>query len=344
MMNLKELGEFCRRMGVGLRAGVDILRIIQTEQRMGSPKHRQIMSQVDQKVRAGGSLADAMKAQENYFPELLVQMVHASELGGRTDSVFSYMAQYYDQLKRTRSDFYQRISWPLIQMGLAVGIIGLVILVQGLVSPNSTFDASGFNLRGVNGFLVYCSIVTVVGGVIGTIVFGIWKNWFNCHRMLTPIVQRIPQLGTAIVTLSLSRLSMTLSMLLNAGVDASHAVKQAFLATGNQYFIGGLKPVLEEIRKGSSFGDAFEKSAVLPEEFIDAVRIGELSGTETESLDHLAAQYQTRAASALNTIATIASIAVWVGVMLLIAFVIIRIFLRILNVYNNAINDPMGDW
>ena len=341
-MKLKELGEFCRRMAIGLRAGVDILRILQTEQNMGTQQHRQVMASVDAKLRSGSTLAEAMKAQNRYFPELLVQMVHASELAGRTDSIFSYMAQYYEQLKKTRGDFFQRISWPLIQLGLAVGIIGVVILIQGVVSPNSTYDASGFNLRGFQGFVIYCLGVLLVFGAIGTVIFGIWKNWFGCHRVLTPIVQKIPQLGTAIVTLSMSRLSITLSMLLNAGVDASHAVKQAFLATGNQYFMSGLKPALEEIRKGSSFGDAFEKSAVLPQDFIDAVRVGELSGTETESLDHLAVQYQTRAASALNTIATIASVTIWVCIMIFIGFIILRMAFKYLNLINSFINDPMN--
>lgn len=341
-MNIKELIEFCRRMSVGLRAGVDILKILQSEQKMGSPKHKLAMAQVDQLVQKGSSLADAMKAQPKYFPELLVQMVYASEMAGRTDSIFAFMSEYYDQLRKTRSQFVQRITFPVIQLFLAVGIIGVVILIQGIVSPNSTYDASGFNLRGFGGLLVYMTCVSLVFGTLGLCIYGIWKNWFGCHQKLTPIVQRIPQLGTAIVTLSLSRLSITLSMLLNAGVDALHAVKQAFVATGNQYFMGGLKTTLDELKKGSSFGDAFEKSGVLPDEFVDAVKVGELSGTETESLDHLAREYQIRAASALNTIATIASVTIWVGIMIFIGFIILRMAFGYLNLLNNAINDPMN--
>lgn len=344
MLNLKELAEFCRRMGVGLRAGVDIVRIIQTEQQMGRPIHRQAMADVYQKIMAGNTLADAMKSQGKHFPKLLIQMIHASEIGGRTDTIFTYMAGYYEQLKQTRSAFFQRISWPLIELALAVGIIGLVILLQGILSPNSTYDASSLGLRGFNGFVAYCLIVISVFSAISLVIYGVSKNWFQCHNYLTPIVQRIPQLGTAIITLSMSRLSMTLSMLLNAGVDAKYAVKQAFLSTENQYFIGGMDQALNAINRGDSFGDAFEKCAVLPHEFVDAVRIGEISGTETESLDHLATEYQHRAASALNTIATIASVVIWIGIILFIGFFVLRMAFQYLNLINKAINDPMGDW
>ena len=222
----------------------------------------------------------------------------------------------------------------MIQLGMAIVIIGLVILLQGILS-NTEYDASGLGLRGVNGFFVYVSTVATFFVVVGIISFGIWKNWFGCHNVLVPIVQRIPTLGTAFVTLSLSRLSNTLSMLLNAGVEAKRSTRQAFLSTGNYYFIGGLDRAVEKIEKGASFGDAFEASAVLPEDFIEAIRIGELSGTETESLDHLAAQYMERGRNALNVIATIASFTIWLGVILLLAFMIIRMAMSYINLLNS---------
>lgn len=336
-MNLKELAEFCRRQGIGLRAGVDVLKMIQNEQKIGSSKHRQIMGEVESKIRGGESYAGAMKEHGHYFPNLLIQMIHASEIGGRTEAVFAYMANYYDQLKKTRSEFLQRISWPVFQLAMAICIIGLVILIQGMLSPNSTYDASSLGLRGFSGFIQYCVIVSSVLGLLAIIGYGLWKNWFDCHRMLMPLVQRIPKLGTALVTLGLSRFSMSLSMLLNAGVDAKYAVEQAFLSTGNHYYIGGMKRASEVVDRGGSFADAFEASTVLPGEFVDSIRVGEISGTETESLDHLATQYQERAASALSTIAMIAGSTVWISTMMLIGFMVLRMAFQYINLLNNPI-------
>lgn len=334
-MKLKSVAAFCRRMGVGLRAGVDILRLLESEQKSGDPRHHAAMQQLTDSIRSGSTLAKGMLDQKKYFPPLLIQMVHASELGGRMDGMFAYMAGYYDQLKETRAFFISRITWPLIQLAMAIAIIGLVILIQGILSPTSTYDASGVGLRGFQGFLLYCFVVAGFFSCLAILVYGLWKNWFNCHRLLMPIIQRIPTLGTALVTLGLSRLSITLSMLLNAGVDAKRSLKQAFLSTGNYYFIGGIDRAVKKVEEGASFGDAFAASRVLPEEFIESVRIGELSGTETESLDHLAQEYQERARAALNTIATIASFTIWLGIMLLLAFMIIRMAMQYLNVLNS---------
>ena len=335
MMNSKEAAAFCRRMGIGLKAGVDILRLLDNEAKTGSAAHRKTMQAVNESVRNGSSLAKAMLDNKRHFQPLLIQMVYTSELGGRMESTFAYMAEHYDQLRKTRSYFISRITWPMIQLLMAVGVIGLVILIQGMLSPNSTYDASGVGLRGVSGFITYITAVGVFFASLAVLVWGIWKNWFNCHRILMPLVQRVPALGSALVNLGLSRLSMTLSMLLNAGVEAKRSTKQAFLSTGNYYFIGGMARAVETVDKGGSFGDAFQASRVLPEEFVESIRIGELSGTETESLDHLAVQYQDRAQAALNTIATIASVTIWLGIIILLAFMIIRMAMQYINMLNS---------
>lgn len=316
-------------MGVSLHAGVDILKVFENETRSGSEQHRKVMERIRENILGGGSLAKSMLEEKQHFPPLLIQMVHASEMGGRLESTFLYMADYYRELKKTRADFLGKIAWPVFQLGMAVVIIGLVILLQAILSPGpDTYDATALGLKGYGGFYRYCIIVTIFFGSLGIMIWGLWKNWFNCHRILMPLVQRIPTLGTALVTLGLARLSMTLSMLLNAGVEAQRSLKQAFLSTGNHYYISGMDRALASVEKGHSFGDAFEASEVLPKEFVDSVRVGELSGTETESLDHLAEQYRERGKAALATIATLSGIAIWLTILMVLAFIVIRMAMQ----------------
>lgn len=341
-MKLRSLANFCRRMGVGLRAGVDIMRVLETEARTGDQRHRAAMRKVVDEVRDGCTLSKAMY-KVNHFPPLLIQMIHASELGGRVESTFTYMADYYDDLLATRNFFVDRIRMPLIQLTLGVIIIGLAILLQGLLAPGGevAYDATGLGLSGVNGFFLYCAVVGGAALTIGIISFGIWKNWFSCHRFLMPIVQRIPTLGTALSTLGLSRLNMTLSMLLNAGVEAKRSTKQAFLSTGNFYYISGMDRALDTIGRGESFGEAFAAANVFPDEFIESIQLGEMSGTETESLDHLAQQYRERAKAALSLIATLAGMAIWLSVLIILGLMVLNMGLKYVN-FLNDLSKPGG--
>ncbi len=61
-----------------------------------------------------------------------------------------------------------------------------------------------------------------------------------------------------------------------------------------------MQRAFEQVEKGNDFGEAFDAANVFPQEFIDAVRVGELSGTETESFDRLASQYQERSKASLG--------------------------------------------
>ncbi len=336
MMRLKDLAAFCRRMGIGLKAGVDILKLLENEAKTTNVRHRETMERVRERVASGATLAKAMLEEKKYFPPLLIQLVHASELGGRVESMFEYMGEYYSDLKKSRGEFLSKIAWPVFQLVMAVVIIGLVILIQAIISPGAdTYDATALGFKGFSGFYRYCLVVSVIFGSLALVAFGLWKNWFNCHRLLMPLVQRIPTLGTALVTLGLARLSMTLSMLLNAGVEARRSLKQAFLATGNYYYISGMERACEAVGQGKSFGEAFRASEVLPEEFIESVEIGELSGTETESLDHLADQYRDRSKAALSTLAAICGIVIWITILMFLAFIVIRMGMQYIGMLNS---------
>ena len=53
MMRLRALAAFCRRMGIGLRSGVDILKLLENEAKSGDKQHRETMLRMRDKIRSG---------------------------------------------------------------------------------------------------------------------------------------------------------------------------------------------------------------------------------------------------------------------------------------------------
>lgn len=336
-ISLKALEGFCRRLSIGLRSGVDLLRILETEAKVGSTRHRQVVQNMIENLRAGHTLADAFALEGAYFPTLLIKMVDAGEHAGGMDRTFLYMADYYQDLKRTRSDFLSQIFMPVIQLCIAMMIICLLIFVNGFFKSGSPqeppLDLTGVGLRGGTGVLIFLSIVLTFTAVVGVIAFGIWKNWFGCHKTLVPLVRNIPVIGPVFTTTALSRLSMTLSMLLGAGVDARRSVRDALLSTGNYYYISGLGLVLEGVEQGKSFSESLDAPKVLPNDFIQALEVGELSGSDSESLERLAVNYRERAQAALKALAITAGVVIWMMIAAIIIAAIFTIFFQILKVY-----------
>ena len=165
-MPLDQLEFFCGRMGTGLRSGVSILKLFETEAKRGSTKHRQAMNSIRTSLQAGESLAEAFKDVDPYFPELLIQMVAAGETAGGLDRILTHMSQYYHALRMARRSFLGQIAWPLIQLAIAIGVICLVIALRGMVQSTSgemEFDPLGFGLSGGSGVLVFLGFVLAVG-------------------------------------------------------------------------------------------------------------------------------------------------------------------------------------
>jgi type IV pilus assembly protein PilC len=341
-MPLRAMENFCHRMAIGLRSGVSITKILEAEGRQGSPRHREVGKDMLQRVMSGETLAEAMGNQGGYFPPLLAQLIHAGESGGGLDRIFQFMSEYYRDLRTARSQFVARITWPAIQFVIALLVVSGLILLQGLLQTNATdkpYDALGMGLRGWSGFVTFWAFAILVLGILGTIAFGIWKNWLNCHQTLIPLVRNVPILGPVFTNSALSRLSMTLTMLLNAGVDAKRSVRDAFKSTGNFYYMSGMKVAADQVEQGQSLAHSFEQSGVFPREFIEAIEIGELSGTETDSLERLAAEYQRRFQAALVQLSIALSTLTW----LVISGVIIFFIFRIAMQYINLLNNPFGD-
>jgi type II secretory pathway component PulF len=329
-------------MATGLRSGVDVLRLLESESKHGTSRHRQVIDHMIQSVRNGESLSSAMTLQGNYFPVLLTRMLRAGEHSGRVEHCFQEMADHYRNLKRARSTFIGQVSFPLISLGIGLGVITLVIFINGFLKSGSpsepAFDLTGIGLRGGTGVLIFWFFIAMIGSVVGLTAFGIWKNWFGCHHKLVPLVRNVPVIGPVFTTSALSRLSMTLSMMLGAGVDARRSVREALMATGNFYYISGIGQVEESIRQGKTFSEALDAPKLLPSEFIQTVEVGELSGSDSESLERLAVVYREQAESALTRLAVVSGVVVWMMIAGLIIFAIFTIFFQIMKVYSDAMN------
>lgn len=292
-------------------------------------------------VRGGETLAGAMAEQGSYFPTLLIRMLRAGEHAGKVDHCFREMADHYAELKQARGAFIAQITFPVISLFLAFFVITLMIFINGFMKAGSAtepaFDLTGIGLRGTTGVLIFWFVAFAFASSVSLLGFGIWKNWFDCHKSLVPLVRNVPVIGPVFTTSALSRLSMTLSMMLGAGVDAKRSIREALLATGNHYYMSGIEIAMNNINQGKSFSESLDAMKLLPSDFIQVVEIGELSGSDSESLERMAVTYREKAQSALRQLAIVAGLGVWLMIAAIIIFAIFSIFFQIMQVYTNAL-------
>ncbi|MFW6168842.1 MAG: type II secretion system F family protein [Planctomycetota bacterium] len=332
-LSIRQAAKTCHRLGISLNAGVDVLQVLQREAEHGPRAFRRNMTEVGRKVSHGASLAEALRECDCYFPPLMYELIGVGEETGRLDRVLLRLAEHYEQLVALRRKFLAGLLWPALELCAAILVIGALIAL-----PPMLFGVSipVFGLSGARGASIYFGIVFAVvlgGAVIG---YGLTRGWFG--TLPGRLIVHVPVVGKAIKTMALARHAWTLSLALDAGVDARRAMRLALQSTRLRYFTQHIEEVAVDIQRGSQFHEALQRTRAFPPEFLSTLQNAELSGTEGASLSRLSEEYQQQAESAATTLAVVGSMII-MG--LVFGLLIFMVFYLVVNLYLKPLNEAL---
>lgn len=314
-----------------MRSGMDLLRLLEMESQHGPAAKRSAMIALREGAKRGETLTTLMQQQRPYFPPLLVAMTRVGEITGRIDRTLLSLAAHYEHRLKLRRSFLSSIAWPAIQLLGGIFVISLLIYLLGMLVPpggGEMFDPLGFGLRGATGVLIFWGYLALIFGAIALVIWGFIHNIAGVHNIV-PLVYMIPVVGPAIQTITLARFSWTLALCLDSGLDPIQSVELALDSTDSEFYRSASKDAEAAIRSGKTFSEALEATNLFPEDFITHVQVAEMSGTDAESMDSLAAEYDARAILAMRSLSGVATGVVWLTVMITLIFVILRMALRV---------------
>jgi type II secretory pathway component PulF len=325
-------------VGVSLEAGVDVRKVFDREVERASWRERKPLERVRDEIARGHALDQAIAAADGLFPPMVHGMVQVGEQSGRMDEAFLKLAEHYERQMSLRRTFIAGIIWPMIQLVAAIFIVGLVIWIMGLVSEmaGQDVDILGLGLVGNRGLLIYVTIVIgiAIGGLLLYRAAAAGLAWI---QPVQRIVMALPVLGNSLKTLALARLAWTLAVTHETGMDTIRAVTLAVKNAQNVVFTSTLEQVIGVIRRGGTISEGLKAAGGYPQDFVDALEVGEDTGQISESMAHLSKLYEERAKAALAALAVLAGFLVW-G--LVAAFIIVLIF-RFAMFYIGQINSVL---
>ena len=339
-MKLAASANFCRRLGTSIRAGADLLKILEAESKHGSGQQREAMQTLHSGAKKGELLSKAMEDHKGFFPPLMVAMMRVGEATGRLDRTLLNLAEHYDQQLALRRKFTSSIIWPGIQLFGGIVVISIVIWLLGNLTPatgGQMTDILGLGLRGSGGVLVFWGYIFGFFAIVGFCLWAFSKNLGGVQNIV-PILYMIPGIGPALQTITLSRFSWTLALSLDAGLDPIRSIALALDSTDSEYYRAGADDSEKAIRDdGATLAGGLRATSVFPDEYLTRIEIAEMSGTDAESTEGLAREYHERAQIAMKTISGIATGVVWLFVVGALLFFIFRIVMSIMGSYNEAL-------
>jgi type IV pilus assembly protein PilC len=339
-IGLKPLANLCHRLATSLEAGVDARTVWSRETDRAVGAMRRNLAMVSQGANRGQSLTESREPTDDYFPAIFREMAAVGEQTGHLDGVFAQLADHYQTQLTMRRMFFGAIAWPMFQLIVALGVVGLAIWVAGMLpkQPNGKpLDLFGFGLVGTAGLRTY---LMIVGGIVAAVWLTIraMQRGLVWTRPIQRFVLSLPGVGRPLQTLALSRLAWSLHLTMNTGMDVRRALKLSLRSTQNARYIDQIPEIDAEIMAGNSIHDAFSHVGGYPVEFLDTLAVGEQTGKTVESMGHLAKQYLEQAKAVMAVLATLAGVGVWLVIAAMLIVLIFRVFF---TAYLNPINDAL---
>ncbi len=321
-----------------LLAGIDVRTFFAREAKAAPGRtFRRHLTTISKMIDQGGTFSEGLAASGDYFPILFCEMVHVGEQSGHLGEVLKQLANHYQNQVTLQRNFLASISWPIVQLFLAVGIVGFVIWIMGVISGpgQKPIDPLGFGLIGNAGLTKYLTFVGIIVIALAIAIRAAMRGllW---TRSLQRLVLRIPKIGPALQTVALARLAWVMSQTMNTSMDLRVSLKLSLQSTRNARYIDRIARIDAEIAKGNSIYEAFCDAGCFPHDFLESVHVGEQSGNLVESMAHLSSIYQEQARAALAFLAALGGYIVWIAIAAIIILVIFRLAFFYLGALNGA--------
>ncbi len=291
----KELADFARELGTLLHAGVPLIRALailaQAEDIRSYEK--KILEGMLRQLRQGDSFSDAVAAQGNAFPELMVHMLRIAEAGGRLDEVCARLAVHYEKEHRMNSKIRSAMTYPAI---LGVVMVVVVMIIFTYVMPQFSELFEGLESLPASTKVLLRVSEAVRGGwpqllagiVLAVLLIRLFLRIPQVRYQRDRLHLGLPVVGRLLRRIYTARFARTLSSLYASGLPMLQAIQVSSRTIGNSYIEQQFPEALARIRKGESMSAVLGDIDGFVKKFSATVLVGEETGSLDEMLDSMA--------------------------------------------------------
>ena len=294
-------------------AGLGLISALQQLERTPPARsYREPIRRMLRELAAGSTFSEAVRRVESrWLPEFDIALVQAGEQSGRLDACFRLLSDYYSDRARIARQLIANLAYPAFLFHFAV-----------LIIPFPQFFLSG------NWFWYLCQtagILLPIYALIALVVYAAQgRHGERWRALIERLLRPVPLLGVARRELALGRLAAALAALLNAGVTVIEAWELAGAASGSPALRRAVLAWRPLVDGGRTPAETVSESREFPELFANQYATGEISGRLDDTLTRLHTYYQEEGSRKLHALARWFPRAVYLVVVGLIAFSVVR--------------------
>jgi general secretion pathway protein F len=264
--------------------------------RGASSETQAVLDHLLARLRAGQRFSSALAELPRAFPPLFVGLMQAAETTGELPRALARYIDYQQRVDAVRGKVLSASIYPaiLLMVGSAV-----TLFLAGYVVPKfaAVYQDTGRPLPWASQLLLsfgqfvgqhFTSVALGAGLGVAAIVWGVLRA--VRAGALATLAARLPWVGDRVRLYELSRLYLTLGLLLESGVPAVAA-----MAMSQGVASGGMAAKLQaaraQVQAGASFSQSLDEQGLTTPISLRMLRVGEQSGQLGRMLMEAAAFY-----------------------------------------------------
>ncbi len=340
-VKLEELAIFVNQFAVLLRSGVPLVSVLNmlVEQTDNKP-FREVLAHIRDQVSEGMPLSEAFAGYRRIFPQILISLVRAGEMGGDMAGILLQAGEYLKKQDEIEKKIRSALVYPRFVFIFFLFILAAVI--YGLVPKfRETFSTFGSELPPVTEMLMATSEFATryfyweVG--FFALLFISYKHIKKQpagKRFFDGLQFRLPVFGPLMLKGTVSRFCNTLRVLMENGITFVDALELAGETSGNVVFREVLGRIRNDVIEGSTLAAALSRQQLIPDAAVRMIATGEQAGSIGPMLQNVVELYDNEIETRINSISTVIEPVMMIGLGVIALIVILALYLPIFNLGN----------
>ncbi len=339
-VKLNDLAVFARQFSAMINSGISIIDALDIlRDQIDHPKLQKTVIAVTEDIETGSDLSESLAKHPDVFPELFIQMVKAGETGGIIGDVLDKIANHYEKQDELQGKIKSALYYPVTIMVIAILVV-LFLLTNVVPTFVSMFSDLGAELPLPTRILIgTSSFLQSYWWLVGLILVALYFAFINYRK--TPegklrtdrLILKIPQVGTMMQKIYLSRFSSTLSVLLSSGVDLLASLTIVEDVVGNKLYQKALTEARIKVREGSTLSDPLSKREEFPKLLVHMIKVGEETGGMSSMLEKVSMFYDREVDRSVEGVVSIIEPVIIVFLAVVVGFVVISIVMPMFDMY-----------
>ena len=282
------------KSGIPLVDGVKILA-----KQTKKPVLKKSFNQLVYELLRGESFSNAMMAQGETYPKLLINMVKTAEMTGDLPSILDDMSEYYTSMERTKKQMKSAMTYPIVVLTIAFGVLifMLVYLVpqfSGMYADNdATMPALTLAILSISDFIQANWIILILCAVAVVVVFlYLFKNVLSFKTAVQTFLMHVPVIKDIIIYNEIANFTKTFASLINHGVFITDSMEILSKITDNEIYKKIINKTLVNLGKGDTISMAFKGEWAIPIVAYEMLVTGETTGQLGTMMEKVADHFQ----------------------------------------------------